>query len=376
MNALGQFSLDVPIAYGENPVDFIAYGPFGEVRQFNRTYRVSPDVIRARRFEYALSAGACRRDAPCEATANADLRYGISRRTTVFAGLDQFWRDTLPNLFHPYGGIVAGLTNAFVAEAEFVGDAILRGQLRFEPSSDLLLIAEATKFSRDVIEPILTLPGRNTQFTFFGQARPVPGPLRNWIVVDASLDLVDTETERFSTARIGGSIQPGQVRFIPSIRWEHRAPKEGVGGEEANTTTFGLNAIVLPIRSLGSLFGFMTARGGIEFMTSFEPRSASAFVSRPLGRYVRLEVGGTWFTGTKATLSAFLAADLPTVRAYTTVERTSAGSLNASAVCAGFTALRRRQPLGRVQRGTFGPARRRFRHGVPRPERQWPPRHG
>jgi hypothetical protein len=330
VNALGQYSLDVPIAYGENPVDFIAYGPFGEVRQFNRTYRVSTDVIRANRFEYALSAGACRRDAPCEATANADLRYGVSRRTTVFAGLDQFWRDTTPNLFHPYAGVIAGLTNAFVAEAEFVGDAILRGQLRFEPSSDLLLIAEATRFSRDVIEPILTLPGRKSQFTFFGQARPVPGPLRNWVVVDASFDRVETETERFTTARLGGSIQPGQVRFIPSVRWEHREPRDTASGNETRTTTLGLNAIVLPIRSLGSIFGYMSARAGVEFTTPLEARSVFGFLSRPLGRYVRLEVGGSWFTGSKTTFSAFLAADLPTVRAYTTIERTPAGSFNAS----------------------------------------------
>src|SRR4030095_12390432 len=82
VNALGQFSLDVPIQYGENPVDFIAYGPFGEVRQYNRTYRVSADVIPEGRFEYAVSGGACRGEAPCSATGNVDLRLGITPRIT------------------------------------------------------------------------------------------------------------------------------------------------------------------------------------------------------------------------------------------------------------------------------------------------------
>jgi len=328
VNALGQYSLDVPIAYGENPVDFIAYGPFGEVRQFNRTYRVSTDVIRAHRFEYALSGGACRKEAPCEATANADLRYGVSPRITVFAGLDRFWRDTLPNLFHPYGGIIAGLTNAFVLEGEVVGDAILRGQLRFEPSSDLLLVAEASRFDHDVVEPLLTLPGRKAQFTFFGQARPVKGALRNWVVLDASLDRIESETETFTTARLGASIQPGQARFIPSIRWEKSAPIGG--GAATRQTLFGLNTIILPMRDLGTLLGSVTARTGIEFTTPLEARSAFGFLSRPLSRYVRLEAGGTWFTGSKTTLSAFLAADLPQVRAYTTLEHPPSGGVVAT----------------------------------------------
>src|SRR5439155_1736555 len=36
-NASGGFSIDLPVRYGENPVDFVAYGPFGEIREFNRT---------------------------------------------------------------------------------------------------------------------------------------------------------------------------------------------------------------------------------------------------------------------------------------------------------------------------------------------------
>ena len=74
----------------------------------------------------------------------------------------------------------------------------------------------------------------------------------------------------------------------------------------------------------------MTARAGIEFDTPLQTRSAFGFLSRPLSRYVRVEAGGSWFTGSPATLTAFLAADLPTVRAYTTIERGSSGSFTAS----------------------------------------------
>ena len=334
VNALGQFTLDVPIAYGDNPVDFIAYGPFGEVRQFNRTYRVSTDMVRAHRFEYALSAGRCRGDSTCQGTANADLRYGVTQRITAFAGIDQFWRDTLPDLSHPYAGITAALSNSVVAEAEFVSDAILRGQLRFEPSLDLLLVAEATKFAEGVVQPILTLPNRLRQFTFFGQVRPIKGKLRNWVVFDASFDRIESETENFTSARLGASIQPGQARFIPSIRWEKSRPKNGAGSG-TDLTLYGMNAIILPIRDLGSVLGRMSARGAFEFNTPFEARSASGYLSYPFGRYVRLETGASWFTRSGVSLTAFLAADLPSIRAYTTVDRNPVGSYTASQYVSG-----------------------------------------
>ena len=291
VNALGQFSLDVPIAYGENPVDFIAYGPFGEVRQFNRTYRVSTNAIQQHRFEYALSGGACRSAAPCEATANADLRYGVTPRITVFGGLDRFWRDTLPDLFHPYGGFIAGITNAFAVEAEYVGDAIARGQLRFEPSSDLLLVAEGTRFARDVEAPILTLPGRKSQFTFFGQVRPIKGALRNWIVFDASVDRIESETERF-THRATRRVDPagtGALHSHDPLGAATRRP-DGGGHFRADPVRVQRHRPADP-RPGHVLRPDDRAGGGRIRRTPLDARSASGFVSRPMGGYVRLEVG-------------------------------------------------------------------------------------
>src|SRR5467141_1715256 len=100
-DAAGGFAVNLPVRYGENPVDFVAYGPFGEIREFNRTYRVLGELLPVGRFEYGLSAGRCRA-AACAATANVDLRYGAMRRLTVQAGLDQFWRDSVPDRLHPY----------------------------------------------------------------------------------------------------------------------------------------------------------------------------------------------------------------------------------------------------------------------------------
>jgi len=116
-DAGGGFAVDLPVRYGENPVDFIAYGPFGEVRQFNRTYRVLGELLPVGTFEYGVSGGQCRA-ATCSATANVDLRYGATRRVTAQAGLDQFWRDSVPNRLHPYASVVANPTNSWALQGE------------------------------------------------------------------------------------------------------------------------------------------------------------------------------------------------------------------------------------------------------------------
>src|SRR5256886_9751410 len=101
-DATGGFAIDLPVRYGENPVDFVAYGPFGEIREFNRTYRVLAELLPARQFEYGLSGGRCPQPSfTCNATANLDLRYGANRRWTVQGGVDQFWRGPPPGRPHP-----------------------------------------------------------------------------------------------------------------------------------------------------------------------------------------------------------------------------------------------------------------------------------
>ncbi len=322
VNALGQFSIDVPIQYGENPVDFIAYGPFGEVRKFNRTYRVLANAVPARRLEYGVSLGACRGNSPCEATGNADLRYGLSTRWTVNAGIDRFWRDTLPDLSHPYIGILGTVTNALGFNAEYVASAVVRASLRFEPSTNLLVEGEVARFDTTAIAPILTPDGRRKQYTLFGQARPFSGRLRNFFSLDASYDWTEGRTDQTQSLRLGASLQPNQLRLIPSLRWRRTSP--GGGLPASSDLSYGMDIVSLPIRALGPVAGRMTSRAGIDFVSPGTLQSWSAFVSYPVVTDVRLEVGGSWFKGSRTTLSAFLAADLPGVRAYTTVQQTPA----------------------------------------------------
>ena len=313
VNALGEFSIDAPIQYGENPIDFVAYGPFGEVRRWSRSYRVDPNRLPAGSFEYAASAGGCRTER-CSATANLDLRYGVSSRWTLQAGLDRFWRDSLPTLSHPYAALVGHLTNSVSIEGEAVADAVLRGALRFEPSSDLMLTAEASRFATGPVAPILTPEGRTAQWTFTGFYRPVPG--RGATFLEASLDLVRSAGSSLTSGRLGASWQSGELQLLPAVRWQQSG-----AGAAASETILELNAFLLPTPALGTWFGRVVTRSRVEVTTALRLSSATAYVSRNLGRGVRVELGGGWSRLQGPTLSALFAADLASVRSYTSMFR-------------------------------------------------------
>ncbi|MCU0623776.1 MAG: hypothetical protein MUF53_07915, partial [Gemmatimonadaceae bacterium] len=82
--ARGRWGMPLPVAFGENLLDFVATGPFGEVRRFTRAYRVLTDMIPAGTVEYGVSAGECLLQ-PCRRTLNADVRWGVSTRLTLRA---------------------------------------------------------------------------------------------------------------------------------------------------------------------------------------------------------------------------------------------------------------------------------------------------
>jgi hypothetical protein len=313
VNALGQFSFDVPVQYGENALDFVAYGPFGEVREFNQSYRVSTDGIPAHHFEYAVSVGACRE--LCQATGNVDLRYGLDNRWTLRAGVDRFWRDTLADLTHPSVGVTGAVANAWTVEGEAVGQGVLRGALHFQPTMDLQLGLEGDRFARGVTAPILTPDGRLDQWTFTAFVRPLPRWAANY--VELGLDRIRMTTGQTTSGRVAISFQAADVRLIPAVRFEHSASP---GAPTQDQRFYGLNAFVLPRPGLGSLLGSVSFRGAFELEDGVGASSASAFAGLPITNGLRAELGTSWTRGARGPgLSLLIAAELPSVRTYTSL---------------------------------------------------------
>ena len=311
-SASGGFSIDLPVRYGENPVDFVAYGPFGEIREFNRTYRLLAELLPADRFEYGLAAGQCPPPTlTCRATANLDLRYGATRRWTIQGGFDQFWRDSLSDRLHPYASVVGNPSNSWAVQSEFVGSGVVSGALRYEPSIDLRIEGEYAHFARDTA-PVLFVPGRRDQWSVTGFLRPRTET--GFFFFNGRLEQIRSATGALTRARLEASVQTDEVRVLPYLRMEH-----GSLGTGATDRQFaGLATFVLPRPRWGTFLGQTLVRTMTELERQSGLVSWAAFAARPIAHGMRLEVGANWQRGNRGlTYSLTLTSYFQAVRAVT-----------------------------------------------------------
>ena len=308
-DAAGHYGFDLPVRYGENPVDFVAYGPLGDMRAFDRTYRVLSDLLPARRFEYGVSGGACR-DPRCRASGNLDLRYGLTSRVTLQGGADRFWRDSLGDLWHPYAQVTANPSNDWAVEVAGVGNALARAAVLFEPSLDVQVSAQATVFDLRPAAPIVTVAGERSAWSLSAFLRPLHRD--GLFYFEGNLDQIRSANGTTTRGRFAASVQAGDTRLMPYARVERQAVAAG----SAMTQPFaGLSAYLLP----GTTF-FRAALESRVFAGAPALTQAAVYASRPLWAGVSLETGVLWQRGSRGpvvqvTLNTYLAA----IRSYTTM---------------------------------------------------------
>ncbi|HYE79715.1 MAG TPA: hypothetical protein VEI97_17145, partial [bacterium] len=289
-DALGRYSLTLPVHYGENPVDFVAYGPFGEVRTFNRTFRALPSMVPAGALEYGASAGGCRIPG-CNGSANFDVRYGVSRRWTLRGGLDHTWGTVRGAVSSPYAGIVATPLNSVGIELEGVANVLNRAGLRFEPSARVRLTGDYVSYADSSGWSPYTAAGTREQWSLYG--RLMPGRRPGAVVVEAQATRTLTSQGAQTDGRIGAALQVENTVLRPHIRVQTLPEVTGPGGR----SFVGLQATVLPVRALGGVLGGFWLQGQAETEIAGSPTSASVVLSRNLGRPFRIEGGVRWERG-------------------------------------------------------------------------------
>ena len=309
----GSYGVDVPVVFGENPVEFVAYGPFGERETFTRTYRAATALLRARSFEYTLSAGACRFD-PCSAMANADFRYGLSRRWTLESGIEQIWRDSVPNLSHPYAVATGSLTSAWTVQGEAVANGLARGAIAFEPTLNVRVGADYTHFDRDVVASLYNPLGRRRQLRLSAFYRPDARSDR--IYFDATAEFASTAGGSVERIRAGLSARAGHARVQPYVRLE----REAAGATAAASRTYvGFAAFFVPGGRIGPILRRSWIRASYESEGFVTPRLASFTIARPIVASVRLEAGINWMSGQPGPAFALsLASSFDALRTHTT----------------------------------------------------------
>ncbi|HEU4829167.1 MAG TPA: hypothetical protein VFT04_08220 [Gemmatimonadales bacterium] len=310
----GSYAVEVPVLFGENPIEFVAYGPFGERQTFSRTYRAHSALLPAGRMEYAASAGACR-FAPCDASANADVRYGVSRRWTANAGMERIWRDTIPDLSHPYLSAIGSLTYAWTMQAEVMANALVRGGLAFEPNLNVRVSADYTRFDRDVVASFANPLNRRSQLRVATFIRP--DLRRDYFYFDATAELA-TRADGTSMRLHGGvSARMGGLRVQPYARLER---DRLTGAEPASRAFAGLSAFFIPSGRVGPLLRNSWFRASYESEGLTTPRLATISIARPLLNTLRIETGVSWIRGAGApTFTLTLASAFDVMRGFTSV---------------------------------------------------------
>lgn len=309
----GRYALDLPVQYGENPIDFVAYGPYGEVREFNRTYRAITELLPERQFEYGASVGSCR-SGTCDATANLDLRYGINSRWTVQGGIEQFWRDSLADLSHLYFIGAGSINNAWALQAGAAAGAFAQGGVRYEPSINLRVSADYVRYA-PTKNPLLVPAGRTEQWSLRGFFRP--DPEAGFFFFEGSVDRIATVSGTTDAARLGASLQVREIRLLPYARLQH----ESHNAAAATTRPYlGINAFVLPRPALGKLLGQVWVRTALEVEAASRPTLASISAARPLGPGARIEAGVSWLHGSPGpTFNFILSSYLSMLRSTTMI---------------------------------------------------------
>ena len=286
VDATGSFNFDLPVVRGENPVDLIAYGPSGEVRRFDQTYRVIPQLIPGGTAEYGFSAGQCL--GTCDAIVNADLRYGLNQRWTIGAGVDRFWRSG-GSLTHPYVAVAGSPINAVSVELGAAYQGFVRAGLRYEPSIHLRIAGEHTIYDDGVVDPVITPANSFSRTSLLGFYRPVPRV--HGFYFNARADQFRRLDRTTSQVRLGAGAQAWNVSMLPFVRLERETSATG----SVQETFLGFAASMLPRRRLGPILGRINARGSLEWNSSGSVHAAAFNVGYAVMLGTRINAGARWF---------------------------------------------------------------------------------
>lgn len=318
-DASGRYALDVPLQYGANPVEVLAYGPNGEVIRRRRTVQVPFDRLPDGRFEYAVSGGACQGE-PCRGALSLSARYGVTRWLTAEAGSDNFWRDSLPDLWHPYALVSAAVTPSTGLTLEGVGRGLVRGRADFDPTPDFHFDLEHTRFAGGVPSPLIATGSERTRTdaVLFWRPRPVSGNSSVQLAVShAQLTVGSSDAERLAlTTRLS------DLRLVTGVH--HRRLPSASGTVSQVGIDAGADAVLRgPVPLLKSLF----VRGDFSLETSGLSR-VTAGVGRQIAGALRLDVGTGWIRGQRGmALDVSLTTSLSGLRAVSRSRYTAANGL-------------------------------------------------
>jgi len=304
----GAFALDIPLRYGENAVQVVAFGPHGEVVTTDRLLLLGGDRLPGGRFEWGLSGGLCRR-ADCAGSGNLDLRYGLSNRWSVRAGAEAFVRDSLSSLAQPYAGVTGMLGQSLEVSMEALQAGFLRAGATFAPSPRIRLRGAHTAFSTSLEDPVLHDARRRSTTETDLFVRPLPG--HNRLFVRASLLRQVFQETADTRAQASLTIPFGNLGIESGLRRETLTAD--AGARAVDDYQFAALSGLLRLPGRKSLL----VRAELEVLDAAAVERARGHLAYQLAQGVRLEVGASWQRTLGTAFTVSLSSYLPQLRNVT-----------------------------------------------------------
>ncbi|HEU5049354.1 MAG TPA: carboxypeptidase regulatory-like domain-containing protein, partial [Gemmatimonadales bacterium] len=223
------------------------------------------------------------------------------------------------DLAHPYVSAMGSLTWAWTVQAEAVANALVRAGVAYEPTLNLRLGADFTRFDDDVEASLANPLDRRSQLRLAAFVRP--DTRHDHIYVDATAEFATRENATSSRLHGALSAQVGGLRLQPYARHE----REAVSGAAAVSRTYGgVTLFLIPSGRVGPLLRNSWIRASAEAENFATPRLASFSVARPIARSLRIEAGVNWVRGSGGpAFTLTLASAFDAVRTFTTVSAQS-----------------------------------------------------
>jgi hypothetical protein len=305
VDTAGRYALDLPLQYGSNPVELLAYGPHGEVVRWRRTVQVPFDRLQAGRFEYAVSGGACHGE-PCSAALSLSARYGVRSWLTAEAGSDNFWRDSLPDLWHPYALVSAAVTPSVGVTFEGVRRGLVRGRVDLDPTPDLHLDLEHIRFATGVVSPLI---GGGEHDRTDGVIFWRPGPSESSSFLQFAFSHATLTSGSLDAERLALTSRLGDLRVVTGLH-HRQLPDAAAGGSQVGIDAAG----DLVLRGPGPILRSLFLRADASFETSGLSHAAVG-AGRQLTGPVRLDLGAGWTRGQPGlSLDLTVSTNLPGLR--------------------------------------------------------------
>lgn len=312
------YLLQLPVLYGENPVDLLAVGPFGQTQALSQNMRILADLLPRDRSEYGVSFSQCRLRQQCLAAGTIDLRIGLTERWTMRVGLDGVARDSVGWRQVPYLSFVGAPMSSVAVQLDAAALSRTRLAVNIEPSRQLRLSLEQQWFGSDPIDPLLTAR-RSQQSGMYAYWRSLG--VRQTSVeasVDRSLFLAGGDMVR---ARIGVGTQAAGMRLQPYLRLD-QSSRAGYAQRAA-----GFEAMLLPQASRGRYFGSALVRLIGEIDARGRPVREAVTLAMPLPGAFRVDAGMAFQQGQRGPIATLtMSRDMNAIRSYTSATMARGGS--------------------------------------------------